>query len=392
MPTGNAPDQRGPILFLVLLVLVGLLVLAWGVNHPAAGRAARRAGAERCRGPRDAAADRAPPAVVRTGGRARRHRPRRRARDPLPGGGTRVFEGNRFLVAYYGTAQTGALGVLGETVPGPDGPPAAPRGRAVPPARPAAALRLRADRDRRRRPPGPGRRLQPRHPARGGAALHRGRAPQRRAAAARPPARPVHLLRRSPSAGSGRCATRGSAWRSTRSGGWAGTRCPAARSVRCGASEVNRTAAWLVRLTRRHDLPQKLFVLHQFRVDMVHDIRADQALARARDGPARRRLRHPAAEAGRRTTRSRGPGSSGWASSSSTTRTYAGWARARCTPSDRGSGSSASSDPGDRERRPVRLAGREHDQVDAGVEGVRAVRWSARRPAPRARGRRSCRR
>jgi len=35
----------------------------------------------------------------------------------LPGGGTRVFGRQRFLVAYYGTAGTGALGVLGESAP-----------------------------------------------------------------------------------------------------------------------------------------------------------------------------------------------------------------------------------------------------------------------------------
>ncbi|HCB07096.1 MAG TPA: chitinase, partial [Nocardioides bacterium] len=31
----------------------------------------------------------------------------------LPGGATSIFGGGKFLVAYYGTAQTGALGVLG---------------------------------------------------------------------------------------------------------------------------------------------------------------------------------------------------------------------------------------------------------------------------------------
>jgi hypothetical protein len=35
----------------------------------------------------------------------------------LPGGGTRVFGRHRFLVAYYGTAGTGSLGVLGESAP-----------------------------------------------------------------------------------------------------------------------------------------------------------------------------------------------------------------------------------------------------------------------------------
>ena len=39
-----------------------------------------------------------------------------------------------------------------------------------------------------------------------------------------------------------------------------------------GAREVNRTSAWLESLRARHDLPQKLFVLHQFRPDMVRDI------------------------------------------------------------------------------------------------------------------------
>ena len=35
----------------------------------------------------------------------------------LPGGGLQVFGHHRFLVAYYGTAQTGAMGVLGATDP-----------------------------------------------------------------------------------------------------------------------------------------------------------------------------------------------------------------------------------------------------------------------------------
>jgi hypothetical protein len=36
-----------------------------------------------------------------------------------------------------------------------------------------------------------------------------------------------------------------------------------------GAAEVNRTTAWLAELTRSNDLPQKLFVLHQFRLSMI---------------------------------------------------------------------------------------------------------------------------
>ena len=37
------------------------------------------------------------------------------------------------------------------------------------------------------------------------------------------------------------------------------------------ADEVSRVAAWLAELTRRHHLPQKLLVLHQFRLDMLPD-------------------------------------------------------------------------------------------------------------------------
>lgn len=37
------------------------------------------------------------------------------------------------------------------------------------------------------------------------------------------------------------------------------------------ASEVNRVSAWLEDLTRRLDLPQKVFVIHQFRESMLRD-------------------------------------------------------------------------------------------------------------------------
>ncbi|HEX6258346.1 MAG TPA: hypothetical protein VFZ48_02625 [Candidatus Saccharimonadales bacterium] len=37
------------------------------------------------------------------------------------------------------------------------------------------------------------------------------------------------------------------------------------------AAEVNATATWLARLVRKHQLPQKLFLLHQFRNSMIQD-------------------------------------------------------------------------------------------------------------------------
>ncbi|MBI2246103.1 MAG: hypothetical protein HYU55_19855, partial [Nocardioides sp.] len=106
------PDQRGPILFLVLLLIVGLLVIAWGV------------------GQEDARSSDAPtPAVVEpsasvvepaeapapTQGGDPGTSPDRPA--ALPDGGTRIFGGNHVLVAYYGTGQTASMGVLGESDP-----------------------------------------------------------------------------------------------------------------------------------------------------------------------------------------------------------------------------------------------------------------------------------
>lgn len=47
-----------------------------------------------------------------------------------------------------------------------------------------------------------------------------------------------------------------------------------------GIAEVNQTATWLADLTARHKLPQKLFLLHQFRLDMLPD-RAGLDVSRA---------------------------------------------------------------------------------------------------------------
>jgi hypothetical protein len=40
-----------------------------------------------------------------------------------------------------------------------------------------------------------------------------------------------------------------------------------------GAREVNATSAWLAQLVAKHDLPEKLFVIHQFTDDMVDEKR-----------------------------------------------------------------------------------------------------------------------
>ncbi len=51
------------------------------------------------------------------------------------------------------------------------------------------------------------------------------------------------------------------------------TEVPAQTVGSVGAKEVNRTSRWLARLTRSHGLPEKVFIIHQFRTDMVEHIR-----------------------------------------------------------------------------------------------------------------------
>ena len=46
---------------------------------------------------------------------------------------------------------------------------------------------------------------------------------------------------------------------------------PLQRIGHVGAGEVNRVSAWLAALTRKHALPQKVFVLHQFQTQMIRD-------------------------------------------------------------------------------------------------------------------------
>lgn len=199
----------------------------------------------------------------------------------LPGGGRRVFADRRFLVAYYGTAGTGVLGVLGEA--GPD--------ETVP-------RLLRAARPFGR----PGERVQPvfelivtvadRGPGPDGDYSHdidRERVARYVRAARR---HGVLLLLDLQPGRSGflEVARR---WEWALRQPWVGLALdPEWRMQRrqvpgraigwVGADEVNRTGAWLSRLVRRHDLPEKLFVLHQFRTSMIPDlqrVRARRGLA-----------------------------------------------------------------------------------------------------------------
>lgn len=262
-------EPRGPVLFLLLLVLLGLIAIAWGAGAHAPDGRDEPAPAVR----EDPSTTRVPPLEDASPVAEEPEESEEPAepRATLPGGRTGVFDGNRFLVAYYGTAGTGSLGVLGET----------------PPERADAAVR-RAARPFWR----PGQPIQPVYelivtvadgsPGPDGDYSHDidRAAVQRYIDAAR-----AHgvLLLLDLQPGRSDFLTVAKRWE------WAlrdpyvglaldpewrmGRREVPARTIgHVRAAEVNRTSAWLADLVRRERLPEKLFVLHQFRTSMLPDI------------------------------------------------------------------------------------------------------------------------
>ena len=105
------------------------------------------------------------------------------------------------------------------------------------------------------------------------------------------------------------------------------------------AAEINRTSAWLAELVRDEDLPQKLFVVHQFRLSMIgreHLLRTDRpelALLVHMDGQggAAQKLATWRVGEGRPAGRARR-----WAGRTSTTRTTRCSARSGRWPGARG--------------------------------------------------------
>ncbi len=63
------------------------------------------------------------------------------------------------------------------------------------------------------------------------------------------------------------------------------------------AREVNATSAWLAQLVKEGDLPEKLFLIHQFTDDMVDDTQLQERPGPL-DGAQRRRLRRPGDQEG----------------------------------------------------------------------------------------------
>ena len=240
----------------VCLVVLATLLLVAGVVGPGDGNPAPSSAAP-------AAAHHAPYVVVVP--------PPIAARPQLPGGGYQVFGRHRFLVAYYGTAQTPAMGVLGA------GAPDTMQRRLMRAARP---FRLAGEQIQpvyelivtvADSSPGPDGdyshdiptsyvreylRAAHRHHALLLLDLQTGRA--------RFPsvARRWAWALKDPSVG----LALDPEWR------MGPHQVPAHVIGSVRAAEVNRTSAWLSRLVRRDGLPQKLFVLHEFRLTMLPGI------------------------------------------------------------------------------------------------------------------------
>jgi hypothetical protein len=189
----------------------------------------------------------------------------------LPGGATSIFGDGRFLVAYYGTAETGALGVLGETSPETMARrvrrAAAPFARKKQPTQIVFELIVSiADRHA-----GPGHDYSHDIP--------RAEVQKYIDAAHRHDA--LLLLDIQP--GRSNFLTAAKRWAWALEDPYVGLALdpewrmgkhgvPGARIGSVRAEEVNTVSAWLRDLVARHQLPQKLFVLHQFRTDMIDHI------------------------------------------------------------------------------------------------------------------------
>jgi hypothetical protein len=277
-------DRHGPQIFLIILALVGFVALVGGVAHidwphdanprrqpvPTVPAEPGAAGGESRAGPV------VPSAPATTA--AAKPAPESEPESELPGGGHRIFADNRFLVAYYGTAGTGSLGVLGEA--GPD--------EIVPRLTRAAAPFARG-----------GRIVQPvfelivtvahAGPTKAGtysSGIDRAQVRRYIDAAHRRGALVVLDLQ----PGRADFLDVAKSWEWALRDPWVGLALdpewrmgphgvPGRRIGSVAAAEVNRVSAWLDELTARHRLPEKIFLLHQFRSDMI------RRLGHVRDRP-----------------------------------------------------------------------------------------------------------
>jgi hypothetical protein len=192
------------------------------------------------------------------------------SRAELPGGGRRIFPG-RVLVAYYGTANTGSLGVLGED--SPDEITKRLRRAARPFAGPHRTVQIvyeliasvaqsspGSDRDYSSFISDADVRRYIRAAKRNDALLVLDLQPGR--SEFLPQARHFRWALRKPWVG----LALDPEWH------MGPHQVPAHVIGQVGAAEVNAVSRFVARIVAKHHLPQKLFMVHQFRTDMVRHI------------------------------------------------------------------------------------------------------------------------
>ncbi|WP_372727978.1 hypothetical protein [Nocardioides sp.] len=259
-------------------MLVGLITIAWGAEDKAADLPVVVAPTP-ADPPVVVAPTPADPSVVVAPDEPAAADELERRRTALPSGGQQIFGDGRFLVAYYGTAGTGALGVLGET------DPATMHRRVRRAARPFRGPRRPvqvvhelivtiAD-----RVPGPD----------GDYSHDITRRQVRRHIEAAHEHGALLVLDLQP--GRSDFLTVAKRWAWALRDPWVGLaldpewrmapgQVPGRVIGSVSAREINRTTRWLADLTRRHRLPQKLVLLHQFRTSMIRDIARVSSRAR----------------------------------------------------------------------------------------------------------------
>ena len=283
MPAPRDHRYDGPQIFLVLLALVGFVALVGGVSHLDAPGRGGRPPVPAPSGPVPSspslpgavAGDAAPPALPESTPAASTPSGTTRAGAvrgaSLPGGRDRVFADNQVLVAYYGTAGSGALGVLGEARPERIVPrllrAAAPFGRGGRPVQPVFELIVTVAH------------AGPTKTGNYSANIPRAQVQRYIDAAHRHGA--LVVLDLQPGRADFLDVARSWAW--ALRDPWVGLALdpewrmgprgvPGRRIGSVSAAEVNRVSAWLEDLTARNDLPEKVFMLHQFRTDMVRHL------------------------------------------------------------------------------------------------------------------------
>ena len=188
----------------------------------------------------------------------------------LPGGGRKVFGKSRFLVAYYGTASTGVLGVLGERRPDrmhrqlvKAAKPFRRKGEKIVPVYELIVTIADAY---------PGKDGDFNHDITRAEVRRYIRAAERNGALVVLDIQPgradfLDVAKRwswalkHPQVG----LALDPEWRMGRH------QVPGRVIGSVGAAEVNKVSAWLNRLTKRHDLPEKVFMLHSFRTSMIRN-------------------------------------------------------------------------------------------------------------------------